>query len=48
MGAELRQVRSEWLVLWALAGAYFLLAWLAEGRSRRARPARSRRGVPGP
>lgn len=33
MGAELRHVRFEWLVLWALAGAYFLLAWLAERRS---------------
>jgi ABC-2 type transport system permease protein len=33
MGAHLRHVRFEWLVLWALAGAYFLLAWLAERRS---------------
>jgi ABC-2 type transport system permease protein len=38
MGAELRHVRFEWLVLWALAGAYFLLAWLAERRPRPARP----------
>jgi ABC-2 type transport system permease protein len=30
MGAQLRHVRSEWLVLWALAVPYFLLAWLAE------------------
>ena len=33
MGAELRHVRFEWLVLWALAGAYFLLAWLAQLQS---------------
>jgi ABC-2 type transport system permease protein len=33
MGAPLRQVRFEWLVLWALTAAYFLLAWLAERRS---------------
>ena len=33
---ELRHVRFEWLVLWALAGAYFLLAWLAERRCGRA------------
>jgi ABC-2 type transport system permease protein len=40
MGAELRHVRFEWLVLWALATAYFLLAWLGERRSaRRVRPA---------
>lgn len=32
MGAELRHVRFEWLVLWALAGTYFLAAWLAERR----------------
>ena len=35
MGAGLRHVRFEWLVLWALCGAYFLLAWLAERRSTR-------------
>ncbi len=29
MGAPLRQVRFEWLVLWALTAAYLLLAWLA-------------------
>jgi ABC-2 type transport system permease protein len=33
MGAALRHVRFEWLVLWALAAAYFLLAWLAERRA---------------
>jgi ABC-2 type transport system permease protein len=33
MGAGLRHVRFEWLVLWALAAAYFVLAWLAERRS---------------
>jgi ABC-2 type transport system permease protein len=38
MGAQLRHVRFEWLVLWALSGAYFMLAWLAE---RRDPPARS-------
>jgi ABC-2 type transport system permease protein len=38
MGAQLRHVRFEWLVLWALSGAYFTLAWLAE---RRDPPARS-------
>jgi ABC-2 type transport system permease protein len=32
MGAGLRHVRFEWLVLWSLAGAYFLLAWFAERR----------------
>ncbi len=32
MGAGLRHVRFEWLVLWALSGAYFLAAWLAERR----------------
>ena len=32
MGAQLRHVGFEWLVLWALASAYFLLAWLAERR----------------
>ena len=39
MGAQLRHVRFEWLVLWALAGAYFLLAWLAERRSELKRQA---------
>lgn len=38
MGAEIRHVRSEWLVLWALAAAYSLLAWLVERRSRPALP----------
>ena len=33
MGAGLRHVRFEWLVLWGLAVAYGLLAWLAEHRS---------------
>jgi hypothetical protein len=33
MGAALRHVRFEWVVLWALAAAYFLLAWLAERRA---------------
>jgi ABC-2 type transport system permease protein len=33
MGATLRHVRFEWLVLWALAGAYFVMAWLVERRS---------------
>ncbi len=33
MGAELRHVRVEWLVLWALAAGYFVLAWLAERRA---------------
>jgi len=33
MGAGLRHVRFEWLVLWTLAGAYFVMAWLAERRS---------------
>jgi ABC-2 type transport system permease protein len=33
MGAGLRHVRFEWLLLWALAGAYFFLAWLAERRA---------------
>ena len=39
MGAQLRHVRFEWLVLWGLAGAYFLLAWLAERRSELKRQA---------
>jgi ABC-2 type transport system permease protein len=39
MGAQLRYVRFEWLVLWGLAGAYFLLAWLAERRSEPKRQA---------
>jgi len=30
MGATLSQVRSEWMLLWALCGAYFLMAWAAE------------------
>jgi ABC-2 type transport system permease protein len=34
MGAELRHVRSEWLVLWTLALAYSVLAWLAERRAQ--------------
>jgi ABC-2 type transport system permease protein len=33
MGAELRHVRGEWLVLWALAAVYGALAWLAERRA---------------
>jgi ABC-2 type transport system permease protein len=32
MGAALRHVRLEWLVLWALAALYFALAWLAAPR----------------
>jgi ABC-2 type transport system permease protein len=32
MEAQLRHVRFEWFVLWTLAVAYFLLAWLAERR----------------
>ncbi len=32
MGATLDHVRFEWLALWALTGAYSLLAWLAEWR----------------
>ena len=32
MGAQLRHVRFEWLVLWTLAAVYSLLAWLAERR----------------
>jgi ABC-2 type transport system permease protein len=35
MGAALWHVRVEWLVLWALAAAYFTLAWLAERRASR-------------
>ncbi len=27
MGATLAQVKTEWRILWVLAGAYFLLAW---------------------
>jgi ABC-2 type transport system permease protein len=46
MGAELRHVRFEWLVLWALAGAYFLMAWLAERRSA-ARDASRAGALPG-
>ncbi len=46
MGAGLRHVRFEWLVLWALAGAYFLLAWLAERRSA-ARDASRADALPG-
>jgi hypothetical protein len=38
MVAALRHVLVEWLVLWALAGAYFLLAWLAERRAPSADP----------
>jgi ABC-2 type transport system permease protein len=33
MGASLAQVRREWLLLWALAAAYALLAWLATQRA---------------
>jgi ABC-2 type transport system permease protein len=36
MGASLSQVRVEWMLLWSLCGAYFLLAWLAEWREERA------------
>lgn len=37
MGAELRHVRFEWLVLWGLAAVYLALAWTAErSRGRRA------------
>jgi ABC-2 type transport system permease protein len=43
MGAELRHVSSEWLVLWTLAGTYFLAAWLAE--RRRAARVESRAGA---
>jgi ABC-2 type transport system permease protein len=46
MGAELRHVRFEWLVLWTLAGAYFVMAWLAERRSA-ARDAGPASPVPG-
>lgn len=35
MGAELRHVRHEWLVLWALTLAYGVLAWRAEARQAR-------------
>ncbi len=38
MGADLGHVRSEWWVLWALTGLYFLLAWRAERRGRRVAP----------
>jgi ABC-2 type transport system permease protein len=37
MGATLRQVRFEWLVLWALAASYFTASWLAERRAGRRR-----------
>lgn len=30
MGAGLQDVRSEWLMLWSLCGAYFAAAWFAE------------------
>jgi ABC-2 type transport system permease protein len=33
MGAPLRHVLFEWRWLWALAAAYFVLAWLAERRA---------------
>lgn len=39
MGAALRQVRFEWLVLCALAGSYCAAAWLAERRAQRGRRA---------
>jgi len=35
MGATLAEVRVEWMTLWGLALAYFLLAWLATARRRR-------------
>ncbi len=35
MGAGLRHVLAEWLVLWALAAVYGVLAWLAERRTPR-------------
>jgi ABC-2 type transport system permease protein len=31
MGAALPDVRDEWLMLWALCGVYFAVAWAAEG-----------------
>jgi ABC-2 type transport system permease protein len=33
MGASLPDVREEWLMLWALAGVYFVTAWIAEWRT---------------
>jgi hypothetical protein len=30
MGASLRDVRFDWLVLWGLAGGYFLLACVSK------------------
>ena len=36
MGAGLPHVRFEWIVLWSLAGLYFVLALLSEYRSSRA------------
>ncbi len=38
MGASLRHVRFEWLLLWALAAVYAFPAWLAERRSAHAEP----------
>lgn len=32
MGATLAEVRAEWMTLWGLAVAYFLLAWLLAAR----------------
>lgn len=32
MGASLAEVRSEWMTLWGLAAAYFVLAWLVAAR----------------
>lgn len=37
MGATLAQVRTEWLTLWALAGAYFVIAWAIQRRGMRHR-----------
>lgn len=36
MGAPLRDVRSEWLILWGLCGLYFLTAWGLGLRRKRA------------
>jgi ABC-2 type transport system permease protein len=34
MGASLPDVRVEWLMLWALCGVYFVVAWIAEASVR--------------
>ncbi|HEY3382806.1 MAG TPA: ABC transporter permease [Vicinamibacterales bacterium] len=36
MGAVLSDVRDEWLTLWVLCGAYFVLAWITQWWSLRA------------